>query len=664
MRILILLLALIYYPTRIYTQSSVADSLLTLVKSSADNKKADVYDRLAWHYVWSWPDSTIKYAQMGIPYSKKFEQHKLTLSLLHVQSAALAEKGNFPIGLEKAYEALSLATAIDDQDAITNCYSMIGSTYFYAGDYKSALQFYRKIKENPGYYNSQKPLHDGFLGETYFHVNEYDSADLYLNASHNYYANSESHWAIPYLYLGKLSEAKGQLQEALKFYKEIKINEVPVADQIKGSLAIANIYNKLENLDSAIYYADLAYKMSQNTSFLIFATESTELLKNAYAKINIDSAFKYQELLLSHQDNLFNREKLTQLQNVTYEQERSQLAIAQERDALINRIIIFSLIAGIILILVVVLILVRSNRFKQRAYNLLQQQKADLDIQKSKVDKALGKLKSTQAQLIHSEKMASLGELTAGIAHEIQNPLNFVNNFSEIGVELVKEIEEDLKENNLQAIDEVLPELIQNLQKVHHHGERASSIVRGMLDHSRANSNEKTLTDLNKLCEEYLRLAYHGLRAKDNSFQANFHLEADPNIPKINVVSQDIGRVLLNLIINGFQATLEKSKKANVHYQPELLVKTLHSGNSIQILVKDNGSGIPTEIQEKIFQPFFTTKPTGQGTGLGLSLAYDIVKAHGGKIQVNSTKVEGTIFTITLPIDRITPSQPLTKDEE
>ncbi len=299
----------------------------------------------------------------------------------------------------------------------------------------------------------------------------------------------------------------------------------------------------------------------------------------------------------------------------------------------------------------------RTEKVKRTTAILLEETIEELEQKRQLVEEAnkaleqsLKDLKATQAQLIHSEKMASLGELTAGIAHEIQNPLNFVNNFSEIGVELVKEIEEDLKENNLQAVDEVLPELIQNLQKVHHHGERASSIVRGMLDHSRTDSDEKTLTDINQLCDEYLRLAYHGLRAKDNSFQANFHLEADPNIPKMNVVSQDIGRVLLNLIINGFQATLEKSKKTSMDYQPELLVKTLHVGNSVQIQVKDNGCGIPREIQEKIFQPFFTTKPTGEGTGLGLSLAYDIVKAHGGKIEVNSTKAEGTIFTIALPM--------------
>ena len=285
-----------------------------------------------------------------------------------------------------------------------------------------------------------------------------------------------------------------------------------------------------------------------------------------------------------------------------------------------------------------------------------------LEMAKEQVDQALQNLKDAQQQLIHAEKMASLGELTAGIAHEIQNPLNFVNNFSEIGVELIVEIQEELQNNDLTTAKEILSELIQNLQKIHHHGERASGIVRGMLDHSRAKSDEKSLTDINQLCDEYLRLAYHGLRAKNKSFQANFRLEADPDLPKVLVASQDIGRVLLNLINNGFQATLEKSKTYSLDYRPELALKTVGLEDSIQIHVIDNGPGISKETQEKIFQPFFTTKPTGVGTGLGLSLAYDIIKAHGGKIMVESIPGEGTNFIVSLPMQQkngvITPASP------
>jgi len=269
---------------------------------------------------------------------------------------------------------------------------------------------------------------------------------------------------------------------------------------------------------------------------------------------------------------------------------------------------------------------------------------------------AYRQLQATQAQLIQSEKMASLGELTAGIAHEIQNPLNFVNNFSEVSKELLGEMKDELAIGNWQLANEIASDVEQNLEKIHHHGKRADAIVKGMLQHSRSGSGKKEPTDINTLCDEYLRLAYHGLKAKDNSFNASFKTEFEPNIGNINIVPQDIGRVLLNLINNGFYAVAEKSKSAGHNYQPTVTVSTKQKNNAIEISVADNGNGIPEAIKEKIFQPFFTTKPTGQGTGLGLSLSYDIVKAHGGELSVRTPlekvvtkEAEGSEFIIQLP---------------
>ncbi|HPR02246.1 MAG TPA: ATP-binding protein, partial [Saprospiraceae bacterium] len=259
-----------------------------------------------------------------------------------------------------------------------------------------------------------------------------------------------------------------------------------------------------------------------------------------------------------------------------------------------------------------------------------------------KLEVAHESLKSTQSQLIQSEKMASLGELTAGIAHEIQNPLNFVNNFSEVNKELIEELKEAVSKNDSEEIQIILKDLTDNEGKVNQHGKRADAIVKSMLQHSRASTGEKELTDINALCDEYLRLAYHGLRAKDKSFNADFRTELDPGLPKIKVISQDIGRVLLNLINNAFQAVSDVK-------DPQVLVSTKRLEDGIEIRVIDNGSGIPDNIRDKIFQPFFTTKPTGQGTGLGLSLSYDIVKAHGGEISFSSLPVEGTQFKILLP---------------
>jgi two-component system NtrC family sensor kinase len=286
----------------------------------------------------------------------------------------------------------------------------------------------------------------------------------------------------------------------------------------------------------------------------------------------------------------------------------------------------------------------------------------------SALNESLNNLKSTQAQLIQSEKMASLGELTAGIAHEIQNPLNFVNNFAEVSGELVDEMNEELEKGDVEEAKAIGKDLKENLSKINHHGRRADAIVKGMLEHSRTNEREKTLSDLNTLTDEFVRLSYHGLRARDKFFNADFRLELEPDLPKVNIVSSDMGRVILNLVNNAFYAVNEKAKstpqlsrnigtgsEGGEGFKPVVIVQSMTikspSGNlGVEISVKDNGSGIPEHIKEKIFQPFFTTKPTGSGTGLGLSLSYDIVKANGGELKVESVEGEGTEFVILLPL--------------
>ncbi len=268
----------------------------------------------------------------------------------------------------------------------------------------------------------------------------------------------------------------------------------------------------------------------------------------------------------------------------------------------------------------------------------------------AELEKSLIELKATQAQLIHSEKMASLGELTAGIAHEIQNPLNFVNNFSEVNSELISELVEEIDKGNTAEVKLIAADIKENSGKINHHGKRADAIVKGMLQHSNISSGKKEPTDINALSDEYLRLSYHGLRAKDNSFNATMKTDFDPSIGNVNIVPQDIGRVILNLISNAFYAVNEQSKKGIQGYLPTVEVGTKRTGNKIEVMVKDNGNGIPARVLDKIFQPFFTTKPTGQGTGLGLSLSYDIVKAHGGELKVDTIEGECTIFTIELNV--------------
>ena len=276
---------------------------------------------------------------------------------------------------------------------------------------------------------------------------------------------------------------------------------------------------------------------------------------------------------------------------------------------------------------------------------------AELTKQKEELEITLHELKSAQAQLIQSEKMASLGELTAGIAHEIQNPLNFVNNFTEVNDELMTELVDEIEKGNTEEVKLIASNIKQNLEKINHHGKRADAIVKGMLQHSRKNTGQKEPTDINALCDEYLRLSYHGLRAKDKSFNSDFKTDFDESVGKINVIQQDIGRALLNLFNNAFYAVNEKKKTADENYKPFVSVQTKKINDKVEIIVTDNGNGIPQNIIDKIFQPFFTTKPTGQGTGLGLSLSYDIIKAHGGELKVETKEGEGSEFVIQLPFN-------------
>jgi len=321
----------------------------------------------------------------------------------------------------------------------------------------------------------------------------------------------------------------------------------------------------------------------------------------------------------------------------------------------------------------------RTEKVKRTTAILLEETIEELEQKRKAIEetnvalhKSLEELKAAQQQLIQSEKMASLGELTAGIAHEIQNPLNFVNNFSEVSTELVDEMNDELEKGNLEDAKQIAQDLRQNLEKINHHGKRAGEIVKGMLQHSRSSSGVKEPTDINALCDEYLRLSYHGLRAKDKSFNATLKTDLDESIGDISIIPQDIGRVILNLLTNAFYAVDEKKKNdpltpkegtktggdlSDKVYEPTVTVTTRRlsspsGAGGLQIIVTDNGGGIPQKVLDKIFQPFFTTKPTGQGTGLGLSLSYDIVKAHGGELKVETKEGERTTFTISLPVNK------------
>ena len=414
---------------------------------------------------------------------------------------------------------------------------------------------------------------------------------------------------------------------------------------------IIKTFLKTGQVDSAIFYSSQVLLEARTTAYPFGSLEASSVLSDIYRSQNmLDSSAKYNGIAVSIKDSIFNKERITQFQNLSFSEDLRKQEIDAAQSEYVNKVKIYILSGGLAILVLMAVMLLRNNRHKQKAYALLQKQKQEIDIQKAKVEETLEDLRNTQAQLIQSEKMASLGELTAGIAHEIQNPLNFVNNFSEVSNELIDEMNAELTKGDVEEAKAISSDIKQNLEKINYHGKRAADIVKGMLQHSRSSSGIKEPTDINALADEYLRLAYHGLRAKDKSFNATMKTDFDDTTGNINIIPQDIGRVILNLITNAFYVVDEKKKQIPNGYEPTVSLSTKKINGKVEIKVVDNGNGIPQKLLDKIFQPFFTTKPTGQGTGLGLSLSYDIVKAHGGELKVETKEGKGSKFIIQLPV--------------
>lgn len=462
------------------------------------------------------------------------------------------------------------------------------------------------------------------------------------------YANSSNLKTIltkSSLLLSEVYEEAGQPLEAHKYLKMYqKLRKETDEKEETNHLLDAEIRSVVEK--------DEQEKLLQNQRILAIekqreidglkAQAEKQLLQSKAEQAELDKKLEKQQLEAKALENKRQQDYQISLLNLDIDTQR------KVRTALLGGLALFALFA---------VVLFRQNRTKQRFNQTLTKQKAEIESQRDRLNQTLGDLRSTQAQLVQKEKLASLGELTAGIAHEIQNPLNFVNNFSEVSTELVDELKEgpfqQLPDAEKEYAEEILSDLTQNLQKITHHGGRASSIIKGMLEHSRTGTGERQSTDINALADEYLRLAYQGRRAKDKNFNCELVTEFDGALGRAEVVPQEIGRVLLNLYNNAFYAVSERAElTADTNYKPTVKVTTQRRAGKIDIRVSDNGIGIPESVKAKIFQPFFTTKPTGEGTGLGLSLSYDIItKGHGGTMEAESTEGEGTELIVTLPIE-------------
>jgi two-component system NtrC family sensor kinase len=492
-------------------------------------------------------------------------------------------------------------------------------------------------------------LADMNLGRIYLSLNMIDSALYFENAAlqSTNWDDVKKYYGNVLTILGDIYEYTGNYDKANSYFHEA-INTSSIE---KNVVALARTYHRLaryhlnqRHKDSALYYSLKVQEAQQTigpapTMDINSGVTYDNLYRSFLLAGKFDSSLKYAGLAMRIKDSLYeiNVRSLTGVQKLSFDEQQRLLAAEKDRELYRNRVRLYALLGGLGIFLLLALILYRNNRQQNRT--------------NKKLEDTLHDLKSTQAQLIQSEKMASLGVLTAGIAHEIQNPLNFINNFSEINTEMIGEMKTELDKGNITEAKTIATDISENEKKIHHHGKRADAIVKGMLMHSRATTGKKEPTDINALTDEYLRLSYHGLRAKDKTFNASIKTDYDPKVGSLNVIPSDIGRVVLNLVSNAFYAVTEKSKSQQNGYEPTVKVTTRQADDAVKIHVKDNGNGISKNVIEKIFQPFFTTKPTGQGTGLGLSLSYDIVKAHGGVLDVISKEGEGSEFIIALPVN-------------
>ncbi len=618
-------------------------------------------------------DSSIYYFTKGISLANRLKLKLNEAEMLMDMSFPLSKIGNYPLSLKVLIQAKELTENAPSEkntwhltqgqtphtyrlSVLGYTYLGFGELYWHTGDNEKRLTNYYKGKE------IAESIKDTFLlfflygdiGDAYTSMNRLDSALHYGQKAmkclyslplkdRKYGGDVISGIGSIYQRMGKLTLVKEYFQKAITLSEE-QNNPSNAGDSY---LLLAGFYESINRIDSSLYYARKALESYQKIEEAKSNLKAYRMLSNYYWKQNnIDSSFAYLRLATMLNDSLEQEEKkkIQEFRVAGFNEQIRLQELEKERIQTQNKIRTYGMLTGLIILFIIGFLLYRNNRQKQKANILLTEQK-------NKVESTLSELKSTQAQLIQSEKLASLGELTAGIAHEIQNPLNFVNNFSEVSTELVTELKEELARGDTDEATAIADDLIQNLQKITLHGHRASSIVKGMLEHSRASTGQREPTDLNALADEYVRLAYHGIRGKNSSFNCKLVTDFSPDLPPVNVIGQDMGRVLLNLINNAFYAVGKKASTQPEGYQPTVTVSTGQVANTIEIRVKDNGIGMPESVREKVFQPFFTTKPTGEGTGLGLSLAYDIVtKGHGGTLEVVSTEGVGSEFEIKLSI--------------
>ena len=629
-------------------KTNTIDSLKReLTKAENDSIRIFIMQRIGFYSVHLNVDSALQYYNAALLLASQRSYAWGETRLLASLSGVMVQQGKFPEALEFLFKALKIAEDNKITYDIARANRRLSYVYSALENFPKAIAYLLKaLHVDEAAQDSGKTAIDHFgLADAYEKINKLDSATFHMNIAFKQKNFIKDLMQDVYETNGNIQIKKKNYERASFNYKE-GLNQAQInSDLVSSSQLCADISALdviLNHKDSAILYALKGFDYAKAVSFRKGILLNGNLLAELYDSIQPSVALKYYKIAANAKDSLFGVSNIQAIQNLVSGEEAKQRELEDAAVAYRNKLKLYGLLTGLAGLLIIAFILSRNNRQKQKANVLLSQQKDALQT-------TLIELKATQAQLVQSEKMASLGELTAGIAHEIQNPLNFVNNFSEVNKELLLEMNDEIGKGNIEEVKSIARDVIENEEKINHHGKRADAIVKGMLQHSRASTGEKVPTDINALADEYLRLSYQGLRAKDKDFNADFETDFDESIVKIEVVPQDIGRVLLNLYNNAFYAASLPSKGGFKNNNPTVWVTTKKADDKIVIKVRDNGSGIPQKLLDKIFQPFFTTKPTGQGTGLGLSLSYDIIKAHGGEIKVDTKEGEYTAFTIELP---------------
>jgi signal transduction histidine kinase len=677
-------LLFILLPVTGLAQQHMPDSLQQLLKTAViDSVRFDITRQLYTYYEEKNRDSALYYTDERLLLAKRNRKKIAEAYVMGQKAYQLTYLGRFG----EALQFLLAAIPIVENPANEEMDSWMLSSYDTPG--KSRLQTLSMLNHMFGHlmlrtHNVEQELYrfkagrnigleigskfrimaaDMVLGSCYVMLQEPDSALFFAKEGEKaaMEAGIKKYYGYLWTVMADVYLQKGNLQLAADYYSksmQSSIEQNNITNLAGNYMRLTGLYRQEGKKDSVLLYA-LKSLAAFRSIGAVTSTSAYEInLGTAYEDVSkayllngqFDSAFKYQGLALITKDsiNAIKFKRLTDFQNLSLNEALRLQHIEKEKLTYQNTIRTYAMLAGIAVFMAITFLLYRNNRNRRKTNAVLKVQKEDLQT-------TLAELKAAQHQLIQSEKMASLGELTAGIAHEIQNPLNFVNNFSEVSNELMDEMVTEIEKGDLEEAKAIANDIKQNLEKINHHGKRADAIVKGMLQHSQRSSGQKEPADINALADEYLRLAYHGLRAKDKDFNAILKTAFDPALEQVAIIPQDIGRVLLNLYNNAFYATNERKRKQAGNYDPIVTVSTSSNscpsgGRGVQIKVTDNGGGISPAIVDKIFQPFFTTKPTGQGTGLGLSLAYDIVKAHGGELKVETKEKEGTDFIIQLPV--------------